>query len=929
MFGKELIIKKYPYLAFSPNIMEYFGIIGYQESFVPKILDSYRKQKNDYPPKIISSITSTKDFGMIDNNLIINQVYPDNPLTILINKNDINQEPPPTSKVIYSFCFDSTDGKTKIFYICFAYKFYERYKYYITSKNYEEYFIPKAFCIISQNYYFSFFDYICKNIYSLLNNRVNNIPIEITVYNIVNFIPSPINYSLHLDLFSYFYDTEEVDIGQLSGYPYIDFDLSEIFNLLPLNLFLEIYLLTVIEQSMIFFSSNLELLNMVMFIMFILNYPCNDSTYFWHIVSVSKDNFVEENNFVGKIMVSMIGVNDSYDPDFDTSPFGKYHYIVDLDNKKLSIKEGETLIEEDEKNDFENLKYLLSYIQNIIREKDKNIETIFLKQYIDRLKKHLEFVLSRNPEFNLNPKNKYVNFFKTSREIMEQNRKIQEIFYDFNLNLLTIFYQDFSLTSSFDKLTKDKFPESIKRVYKLRETDENTEISDNEKFFCYLFRMSFKYKVYFENFIYNFESIDFFKVPLYFSEEFINIKNKDISNKLINKLSLFNIIDSMYYPANPNNITINLNGIYTEFLDKLKKYFKQFQTPENQKIINGNQLMVLNKKIINKYIFLLNNLYDKELLKELFPSIKIQEEELISSIDRRSISNIIQNYIEQRDLIELPHFFIYALVYVFAISLPLHSFKNMQNYLDILIQKLSNLKLFLRHHIYILIKTIYKFYFIHKKNGVYPDICISNIKIYFFKLINFLTENLIVPNEEMMKILNHFFGKIINKERDSFSNKKGKEIDEEANFEILNNVNFICFMKHCFTSKKVFKPNTMVKAAMKERKNCNVIIRGGKKQVQPTVEIKIRDYVYSSDFFAPKKVYKLIQQTYNDFFDNSELDMEKLKIKNVRDVIANLILYGVHLNSEEKTKDLIPIKFLIYTLYLFKNHEKKYGINNN
>ena len=63
-------------------------------------------------------------------------------------------------------------------------------------------------------------------------------------------------------------------------------------------------------------------------------------------------------------------------------------------------------------------------------------------------------------KFNLNPKNKYVNFFKTSREIMEQNRKIQEIFYDFNLNLLTIFYQDFSLTSSFDKLTKDKFPES-------------------------------------------------------------------------------------------------------------------------------------------------------------------------------------------------------------------------------------------------------------------------------------------------------------------------------------------------------------------------------------------------------------------------------------------------------------------------------------
>ena len=46
---------------------------------------------------------------------------------------------------------------------------------------------------------------------------------------------------------------------------------------------------------MIFFSSNLELLNMIMFIMYILNYPCNDSTFFWHIVSVSKDNFDSDN----------------------------------------------------------------------------------------------------------------------------------------------------------------------------------------------------------------------------------------------------------------------------------------------------------------------------------------------------------------------------------------------------------------------------------------------------------------------------------------------------------------------------------------------------------------------------------------------------------------------------------------------------------
>ena len=54
--------------------------------------------------------------------------------------------------------------------------------------------------------------------------------------------------------------------------------------------------------------------------------------------------------------------------------------------------------------------------------------------------------------------------------------------------------------------------------------------------------------------------------------------------------------------------------------------------------------------------------------------------------------------------------------------------------------------------------------------------------------------------------------------------------------------------------------------------------------------------------------------------------MSKLKVKDVRDVIANLIQYGLELNS--KNKELIPIDFLVHTLYLFKDHEKKYGINN-
>ena len=171
MEEKELLIKKNPYMALSPNLMEYFSIIGYNENFVPKILDSYKKKNNEYPPIILSSITSRSDFGIIDNNLIIGQVYPDNPITILINKNDESQKPPSNSNFIYSFCFDSNDGKQKIFYVCYAFKFYEKYKYFKKQTNFKEYYIPKAFCIISQYYYFTLFEYICKNIYTLMTQE--------------------------------------------------------------------------------------------------------------------------------------------------------------------------------------------------------------------------------------------------------------------------------------------------------------------------------------------------------------------------------------------------------------------------------------------------------------------------------------------------------------------------------------------------------------------------------------------------------------------------------------------------------------------------------------------------------------------------------------------------------------------------------------
>ena len=69
MFGEKLIIKKYPYLGYSENLIEYFGLIGYSEDFIPEIIASIKPRQTTnsnsssssqsrkvipYPPTVLS-----------------------------------------------------------------------------------------------------------------------------------------------------------------------------------------------------------------------------------------------------------------------------------------------------------------------------------------------------------------------------------------------------------------------------------------------------------------------------------------------------------------------------------------------------------------------------------------------------------------------------------------------------------------------------------------------------------------------------------------------------------------------------------------------------------------------------------------------------------------------------------------------------------
>ena len=85
--------------------------------------------------------------------------------------------------------------------------------------------------------------------------------------------------------------------------------------------------------------------------------------------------------------------------------------------------------------------------------------------------------------------------------------------------------------------------------------------------------------------------------------------------------------------------------------------------------------------------------------------------------------------------------------------------------------------------------------------------------------------------------------------------------------------------------------------------------------IQPKINIKIKEYVSEAELYTTKKLYRLIQSTFNDFFKDN-FDFEKLRIATVREVIINLIQYGIELNQKE---NIVPINFLVFSLYFLKD----------
>ena len=96
-------------------------------------------------------------------------------------------------------------------------------------------------------------------------------------------------------------------------------------------------------------------------------------------------------------------------------------------------------------------------------------------------------------------------------------------------------------------------------------------------------RNTIKYNTYFDLFIKRFTSAEELKVSLLFSDEYVNLKMKDINKKIPEHINYFKIMDVLY-SNNKDSYEINYNSVYKEFKKLNKNYLIKFKKEKEEQL---------------------------------------------------------------------------------------------------------------------------------------------------------------------------------------------------------------------------------------------------------------------------------------------------------------------------------------------------------
>ena len=501
----EVEIEKYP-MAESKNMFENFLIIGYddlyyQEKIIKGAIEvcqqknemysKDKKKQEDFKklscrnlPTILNSITSDFSGPILNGNQIIENVFPIPPYIYIDDEDNKDNKDKEKDKIanidkkMYFVIFSNIQnnvvnyGFGKIFY---EKKIHDKIKIYI----------PKAFVIISQYPFYNIFDQLCFEIKELFINPHLQIPIEIQIYNIINFVPASIDTGMKMTLIpkqelyqinqiktqdDFFSFEKQVKYypEQLNGYRSTEINFCYLLNVIPIDLIVEIYLNLICGRVIGFFSDNIQELSIILHIFhqFLFPFAPNENVSCLPPIKFFCNDTVDQN-----IVGFLCNYDDleKYDPfrsikkgeyrcltdeeeNIDLDPlFFRCDYIFDINKRVLKEPHKYNTSITDNSKDNKNLN---DYIKKLIGKFPKKSPETEFERILLELLASLKDYLRKLTSFRKIKKRIFNPFVREDTQIM--NHFILESFYQFNLGLAFIYYERVSKDKGDYRKTKEE-----------------------------------------------------------------------------------------------------------------------------------------------------------------------------------------------------------------------------------------------------------------------------------------------------------------------------------------------------------------------------------------------------------------------------------------------------------------------------------------
>ena len=513
----EVPLEKLP-MAESKNLFENFLLIGYDDLYFQEIISkealniknsqkennkiSSKDKKNSEKsikfccrnlPIILNSITSDFDGPILNGDLIIKNVFPIPPeIFIEIEGKDFSPD-----KKNYFLIFSNIQNNVVNF--GFAYIFYAKNVF-----NEIKIHVPKAFVIISQYPFFRIFYNLCEEILELFNkNKQLQIPIEIQIYNIINFTPAPIDMGLKMTLIpkqdlnriiTYknqddFFNSDEQQkyyAAQLNGYRTTEINFCVLLSILPINAIVETYLHLISGSIIGVFHNNICELSLILHIFhqFLFPFAPNENVSCLSPIKFFCNETVDQNlvgflcNYEELEMYNPLRALKEGEFRFLTEEeeniqpeilyFG-CDFILDIDKKQL--KEPDKYNTRD-KNTRDNNKKLNKLITNLVKNQKPSTE---LESIVLNLVKGLDENIQKLTHSKIKLEKKVINFINENAPNL--NKTITKLFYQFNLDLSNLYYKRISRNKGDFSKTKD---ENLKLEI---EAEKDSDLNEHEYFF--------------------------------------------------------------------------------------------------------------------------------------------------------------------------------------------------------------------------------------------------------------------------------------------------------------------------------------------------------------------------------------------------------------------------------------------------------------